>query len=635
MFLNNNKVKNEKKLYSKTGINFLGNIPLNYNNKHLMIENNPKANIMKYIRDIRTNIIKGANNHEAISIISASKGEGKSWVANNIAISLARINKKVLLIDANLREESKKNEIFYTEEGEGLSDFIRNIEIDDKLENLYNVPKYIKETQIPNLYILPSGTITESSYELIKSDKIKELLEILKEIFNYVIIDGCSVFEDEECIELTSKVDKNIIVVEQNRITYDDLIEIKEEIEAHEGQILGLILNKTNIKHGKYYAKDNNSKWGIFIENDKQTNIEEESVEDLINPIIEKLEGNMLSKYETLHEQIKDDILIEDFINDIEVNFNLKLDKIEKEYKKNTKKTLEQILKVEDSIKDTIQNYNIRRNEDLYTYERSSGYIFERLVELKDDIEKLKQEQDIKQQDIIESITRKIQEKNYNEEFSAIFNALKEKNYDAKFNEIINALKEKNYDVEFNNVINVLKEKNYDAEFNNVINVLKEKNYDAEFNNVINALKEKNYDAEFNNVINALKEKNYDEKFSTIMSSIEEKDYDEKFNELIKTIKEKNYNKEFDTLLKAIKENDYNEQIEEINKKLKNLDKKSNDSAKKSNIIDFKKIFFENKKDKEYIFSIDEPISYEDLEKIAVDIVYFDEPENLSERYLF
>ena len=116
-------------------INSLGTLPLNENNSKLMIENNPKANMIQYIKDIRSNISKRIEDNKTILITSYNFGEGKSFIANNLAVSFARINKKVLLIDANLREESNTSDIFYIEDGEGLTDYARDIVFNEKIVN--------------------------------------------------------------------------------------------------------------------------------------------------------------------------------------------------------------------------------------------------------------------------------------------------------------------------------------------------------------------------------------------------------------------------------------------------------------------------------------------------------------------
>ena len=260
-----NNLNTENKISRKTGIKSLGNIPLNDNNMELLIESNPKANIKEYIKDIRNNIQKESS-EQVISFISATTGAGKSWVSNNIAISLARINKKVLLIDANLTKKSTKNEIFYVEKSEGFSNFIKDLEPDNKLSNLNKVKKYIKQTQIPNLHILQNGTTSEYANELLKTNNAKKIISLLKEIFDYIILDGTAYDENKSCLKITALSDTSIIVVDNNTKNYNLLKELKEDIICNRGKILGYILNKTNIKKGKHYNKNNENNYGIYIE---------------------------------------------------------------------------------------------------------------------------------------------------------------------------------------------------------------------------------------------------------------------------------------------------------------------------------------------------------------------------------
>lgn len=507
MYMINDKVKSEKNISKKTNIKSLGNIPLNSNNSYIMIENTPKGNMMKYIKEVRTNFIKEAQEHQAISIISSYSGEGKSWVAYNLAISLARIDKKVLLIDANITKKTRTNEIFYIEEGKGLTDFIRDIELDNKLENLYKTEKYIQKTQIPNLYILQSGTITTNSSELIKSIRMKELIELLKQMYEYIIIDGTAYYEDIDCINLAPVVDKNIIVVEEKKPTYDDLINIKEEIEYYNGEILGFILNKTNIKQGKFYATEKNQKIGLYIENNKEKIKEEENIKDIIKPIANKIEEKELEKFDILHKEIKDDILIEDFINDIEENFNLKLESIEKTNIENANVLIDKINKTEENIQNLIRGYNFKTIENLKNHEEYLKYLVQEISTLREEVNDYK---------------------------------------------IMQETKQSSY---------------------------------------------------FTQIIREIKNKNYDEQYKEIMQKLEEMNYDK--------------------------------QIQEINEKLEKLSKieiKTKTENKKNNIIDLRKLFSENNN---RTFSIDEPIRYEDLEKLAVEVIDLEEPENYKKNIQF
>ena len=497
-YLKDDKIKNEKKLNKKTGIKSLGNMPFNENNKNFLIENNPKANIMKYIKDIRTNILNSANK-QTIAVISYKSGEGKSWVANNTAMSLARLNKKVLLIDANLREISNKSQIFYAEETEGLSNYIKDIEIEDKIGNLQKSKKYIKRTQIPYMHIMQSGTISISSYELIKSQKVQVLFNLLKEMYDYIIIDGTSFLNNNDCLNLSTIVDTSIIVVEANKTKYNEILTMKEEIEDNNGEILGFILNKTNVKHGKYYGKNIKNKYGMYIETTAENKEKSElTLDEIITSIEEKMpKREEKQEFETLHQEIKDKILIEDFINDIETNFNLKIENIEKQTIQMQQNFLQAFQKLQNEVTET---------KEQNTYENQYFY---------------------------------------------------------------------------------------------------------------------------NKIIKEIKNNNKDQILSEIIQKIENLNYDKQMEQINEKIDNINYDEEIQEIKQSLENANYQGQIEEIKEQIKY--KKEEENKKSNNIINLGRLFMENRKKTTNVFSIDEPIYFEDLERLAIEVIELDETEDNSQ----
>ena len=507
------KVRNKRKIEKAVHIKNLGEMPLNGKQGNLMIANNPRINMMEYIKNIRTNIFNSTNK-KILSIISYNQGEGKSFVANNLAVSMARVNKRILLIDANLRKESEKSETFYAESGEGLSDFIRNVELNNKLDNLNKCKKYIKKTQIPNLYILPSGTITSNSAELLKSKKINELLNLVKELFDYVLIDGTSFFENSDCINIAKIADSNIIIAEKNKTRYLDLYKLKEELEDNNCEILGFILNKSKVKNKKSKKQSRKQNIGIYMETTREEINNEIPLENTIDKIIHEIKSEDINDFEVLHKEIKDNIMIEDFINDIETNFNIKFDNIEKENRENNEIFLQKIDEIKSTINDEVYKYTYNRSKEFKLYERLYKKIIRRQKKLEDEI----------------------------------------------------------IDIKLNHEKNL----NY---FEQIIDEINNKNYDEKIENL-------------SQKIEAL-EKNNDKK---------KIDEDKILNVDVNNSQNNNENE--------------NDELKEVNER------------KKSNIINFKKIFMQNRK--KSTFSINETITYEDLERLAVDVVYFNDGEDLN-----
>lgn len=578
LYLLSKKINNEKIIVFMSKMNSLGTLPLNENNSKLMIENNLKANVMQYIKDIRTNILKSIDDNKTILITSYNYGEGKSFIANNLAVSFARINKKVLLIDANLREESNKNDIFYIEDGEGLTDYARDIVFNEKIDNLYKAKKYIKETQIPNLHVLQNGTLINNPTELIVSSRIKEIIEILKKIYDIVILDGPSFENKTDVISWSTVVDKTILTIEKGKTRIKQINEIKDAIEDNNGEVLGFILNKTNLKQGKHYGKQyNENNYGVYIEKTKNgENVE--SLNYIIDKIAEDMQEKSSSKYSTLYNEMKDNILIEDFINDIEVNFNTRLDNIEKNSKLQLEILLKEMTEKEKNINDIITIGEYKQKEQYRIYEEFSNKLIFELKSLSEEIKDLK----IKQEEIFEKNIEYINQK---------FNEVNTEKY---LQEILEQMKNLNYDVQFKQIVEEIKKLDYKEQIEEIRNQVENLNYDEKFDSLDKQIESLNYDEKIDELKEQVNNINYDEQFEEINNKIEMIEN--------RDIEEKEYNKD-------IEEKDENKELKE---------------NKKNNIINLRQFFMEARKNNKRVFSIEETINYEDLERLSAYVIDLD-----------
>ena len=384
IYLFDDKVRNENRVTKKTSIKSIGQLPFNEYKGNIMIENKSKANMMKYIKDIRDNILK-KQDLKVISILSCNSGEGKSYIANNLAISISRLNKSVLLIDANVREKSDICDTFYIETSKGLTDFIRTIEIGNKYKNLKNAKDYIKQSQIPNLYVLQSGTITENTSELLKTRNAKEVIDLLKNVYDIIIIDGTALLENDDGLVISKFSDTNILVVENHKTTYNDIKLAKTQLEYNNDEIYGFILNKINVVKGKYYSKRDNSNYGMYIET-LEEHYKTGTTGEIMDPLTAKLNNKEPEKFEILHKELKENIMDEDFINDIEVNFNMKIDNMEKENEKNMNSLLENIQTLRQELNEEKANNDLRRGKDLKGFDSFSEMIADKFDKMEEQV---------------------------------------------------------------------------------------------------------------------------------------------------------------------------------------------------------------------------------------------------------
>ena len=519
------------------------------------------------------------SNQKVISIISSKDGEGKSYVSNNLAVSLARLNKNVLLIDANLRKESDKSDIFYIEKGEGLTDYIKEIEIGNNLENLNNAKKYIKQTQIPHLYILQNGTITENCYELLKTQNVKELIALLKDVYDIILIDGTAFFENEDAWYISKLSDTNILIAENCVTTYKEILEVKDQLEYYNAKVFGFILNKTDFRKGKYYSKNHNSKYGMFIENiEEQDKVE--SFDEIIDPITKKLYSKEPLKFETLHQEIKDNIMTEDFINDVEVNFNMKIDNIQKQNEISINGLLDSIQTLRKDITEEKENNDIRREKQSKSFDRFTQIITDKFEKIEEQIVQIKKKDEIEKEYFEERIDE--QKKAFNNHIQEQKNHFNEK--------LIENTEVLNERIENQNLLLNKKIEQQENQINTQSNVFDKK---------------------------MEQQKNQQNEQLQIQQQVL-KEFIENQTQFLNDIM-------------ATQVQIYNERLDNIETQVSQLSEKQ--KAETEIIKDDNKIinlgkFFNNRRKNNTIFSIHEPISYEDLERLAIEVIPLNDDTN-------
>ena len=216
--------------------------------KAIISYNDPKSVISEQYRAIRTNIEYSNvdQNTKTILVTSSDKNEGKTTTVSNLAVSFANLNKKVLLIDCDLRNASihkmfKINNIY------GLTDILAK----DRA-----VDKCIQKTELENLYVLTAGAIPPNPAEILSSEKMKNLIEDLKNIYDYIFIDTPPIGLVTDAGALSSFIDGVVLVVKSESVEKKYLEETKKKLDAVDARILGAILNsyKSEQKDYDYYS---------------------------------------------------------------------------------------------------------------------------------------------------------------------------------------------------------------------------------------------------------------------------------------------------------------------------------------------------------------------------------------------
>ncbi len=184
-----------------------------------------------------------------VVLTSPNPGEGKSTVVSNLGIALAEINQRVLLIDGDLRKPRLRG-IFSLTAQSGLSDLLRQKQPlnGNPLECL------VVETSVPGLYVLPSGSESAASTNLLYSPRMGELVQLLRHHFDTILIDTPPMLHIPDARVLGRLADAVILVVRANRTTRDATRAAYQRLAEDGTPVLGTILNDWNPKRTPGYG---------------------------------------------------------------------------------------------------------------------------------------------------------------------------------------------------------------------------------------------------------------------------------------------------------------------------------------------------------------------------------------------
>ena len=571
-------MKNEKEIEKSIKLKSIGTLPRDKDKEELITENNPKSHIVESIKTIRTNILY-ATNKKVILLTSSKEKEGKTWVANNLAVAFAQAGKKIILVDANLRKANDYSKVFDIEKGEGLSDFIKEIS-EEKLENLEKSRKYIKETKIPNLHILENGTIPPNPAELISSSNMKKLLDVLKSMYDIVLLDGTPCLSVADSIALSSMVDGTILVAENKKTKIAELKKAKRLIEDVNGNILGVITNKSEIQKGKYYGK----KYGYYY-GEKAEGIEKITEKQKIislEEIIKTAKENINEEEKNLEKEIivpKQDNELDKIDEKEQINYEVRNVKHEilgeiKKLKKSfiaelqNDNTEEQINNITNNMNDLKENQDTNNKELLEKFQTISNQLTNNKEEYSKTIENINDKLTSDKEEYLKTI-EEINDKlvNHKEEYSKTIENINDKLTSDK-EEYLKTIEDINYKLINNR-----------EEYSKTIAEVKEKD-DENLTAVIQ---------QFISEINSLKSE-------------------------IKNLKESQATTNTE-LLEKIANMKYEEKLQEISEKLEE------DKEKHTNIISFESLKEKRKKSNKKVFKIEDGIDYDDLERLSTCVI--------------
>lgn len=213
------------------------------NNKRIIktVDGTANFQIAEAYKTFRTNVRFSVSGTESeckiVAITSALPREGKTITTINLAVTFAQTESRVLIIDCDMRRP-RIHKYFNLESRVGLSNV---------LSGMCKLDEAVKETNRPNLKVIPAGLIPPNPAELISSVKMKNILDELSKDFDYILIDTPPVNVVSDALSLSPYVDGTIIVVRSGQSSHPETRKMLTKFQYANANILGFVLN--NVPH--------------------------------------------------------------------------------------------------------------------------------------------------------------------------------------------------------------------------------------------------------------------------------------------------------------------------------------------------------------------------------------------------
>mgnify|MGYP000982629047 FL=1 len=245
------KFGTRSELEALTDIPILGEICTNDTNENIVVKDGSTSPISELFRLLRSNIqfILNGKDEKVILVTSSTSGEGKSFISSNFAKTLALSGKKVILIGMDIRNPR-------------LGDYL-------KLQNKYGLTNYlatntitIPEIIVPkvlhdNMDIILAGPIPPNPAELLSSEKLKGLIDELKQTYDYIILDTAPVGLISDTFNFAYISDMTIYVCRANYTTKDNIRYANTLVQNNRLKKMSFVINATNAKQGYGYGYGN------------------------------------------------------------------------------------------------------------------------------------------------------------------------------------------------------------------------------------------------------------------------------------------------------------------------------------------------------------------------------------------
>lgn len=263
------KIEGRNDLEKLTKIPILGDVAIAHNLKNgeraIVVKENSNSMMDETFRSIRTNLqftLDGPDK-KVIQFTSSSSGEGKTFVSSNIAMSLALLGKKVILVGLDIRKPRLANIFDLNDQKRGLTTFLSSNPNDKELLFQQIMPSGVNA----NLDILPAGIVPPNPAELLSRVNLDNAIAFLKEKYDYIILDTAPVGLVSDTLIIARVADATVYICRADYTPKNDLNLLNSLYAESKLKNMSIVLNgvdMTKRKYGYYYGYSNYGRYGRY-----------------------------------------------------------------------------------------------------------------------------------------------------------------------------------------------------------------------------------------------------------------------------------------------------------------------------------------------------------------------------------
>ena len=208
----------------------------------------PQSQISEAFRSLRTSLLLSQADHppQIILMTSALPREGKTTAAVNLAVTLAQLGDKTLLVDADLRKPGVSRALSMADgKYAGLSSYLAGVSTLD----LVTVP----HPSISNLHAIPTGPVPPNPADLLSSHRLSEMVIELRKRYKFVVIDSPPIMAATDAVILSVLVDGVLLVVRSGETPKEAFTRTRDLLASVKSRMLGVVLNAVDSSSPDYY----------------------------------------------------------------------------------------------------------------------------------------------------------------------------------------------------------------------------------------------------------------------------------------------------------------------------------------------------------------------------------------------